>query len=181
MISLITQADFRRENMKTMVVVLFVLMLILTGCTSAQPRVQRSQLQIRQFQTRAYDTRDVKMIMKAVMNTLQDDGFIIKQANVDLGLLTAQKEVDVENSNEAFVSVLLSGSKARYKKNSIIEASANISGFGARTRVRINFQMKVMDNKGGVMKVRQVDDAKFYQDFFSKVDKAVFLAKENVE
>ncbi len=166
--------------MKRIVIALFVLMVMLIGCVSTPPAVQRSQLQIRQFQTRSYDTKDVKMIMKAVMHTLQDDGYIIKQANVDLGLLTAQKEVDVENTGEAFLLTMLAGSGARYKKNSIIEASANISDFGAQTRVRINFQMKVMDNKGGVMKVQQVEDAKFYQDFFSKVDKAVFLAKEKI-
>lgn len=156
-------------------------MVVLNGCAVTQPKVQKSQLQIREFQTRAYDTKDFKMVMKAVMHTLQDDGFIVKQANVDLGLLTAQKEIDVESAGEALFLTLLAGSQARYKKNSIIESSANISDFGDKTRVRINFQTKVMDNHGGVMKVHQVENAKFYQDFFSKVDKAIFLGKEKLQ
>ncbi|MFQ5485254.1 MAG: hypothetical protein ACE5DO_07965 [Desulfobacterales bacterium] len=51
------------------------------------------------------------------------DGFIVKQANIELGLLTAQKEIDVENSGEAFFLTLLAGAHARYKKNSVIESS----------------------------------------------------------
>ena len=164
--------------MKRIIIVLATLALM--GCITTQPAIKKSQLQIREFQTRSYDTKDLKMVMKAVMHTLQDDGYIVKQANVDLGLLTAQKEIDVENKGEAFLLTLFAGSGARYKKNSIIEASANISEFGTQTRVRINFQMKVLDNKGGVMTVQQVEDPKFYQDFFSKVDKAVFLAKEKI-
>ena len=39
------------------------------------------------------------------------------------------------------------GTDARYKKNNIIESSANISEFGDQTRVRINFQAKVIDNR----------------------------------
>ena len=154
--------------------------LIIAGCVTTQPKVEKSQLQIREFQTRSYDTPDVKMVMKAVMHTLQDDSYIIKEANVDLGLLTAQKEVDVSNQTEAVLTTIFAGAQARYKKNSIIEASANVSDFGTQTKVRINFQSKVMDNHGGVISVKQVDDMKFYQEFFAKVDKAVFLAKEKL-
>jgi cell division protein FtsB len=166
---------------KTAFIFLSLMMVLLTGCASTQPKVQKSQLQIREFQTRNYDTNDFKMVMKAVMHTLQDDGFIVKQANVDLGLLTAQKELDISDSGEVFFATLLAGNKAVYKKNSIIESSANISEFGEQIRVRINFQTKVMNNKGGVMGVQQVEDSKFYQEFFSKVDKAVFLGKEKLQ
>ncbi len=160
---------------------IFLLVLFVSGCVTTQPNMQKSQLQIREFQTRKYDTDDFKMVMKAVMHTLQDDYFIVKQANVDLGLLTAQKELDVENKGEAFFAVLFAGQNARYKKNSIIESSANISEFGDQTRVRVNFQTKVMDNKGSVMDVHQVEEAEFYQNFFAKVDKAVFLGKSKLQ
>lgn len=166
---------------KTAFIFLPLVMVLFSGCATTQPAIQKSQLQIREFQTRNYDTKNFKMVMKAIMHTLQDDSFIVKQANVDLGLLTAQKELDVESAGEALFLTLLAGSEARYKKNSIIESSANISEFGDQTRVRINFQTKVMDNKGGVMTVQQVEDAKFYQDFFSKVDKAIFLGKEKLQ
>jgi len=162
-------------------VVLVSSAIIFTGCVpTAQPKMQKSQLQIRQFQTKTYDNKNLKMIMKAVMDTLQDDDFIVKQTNIDLGLITAQKEIDVEDFGEAFFMTLFAGSQAAYKKSSIITASANISNFGKKTRVRINFQIKTLDNWGRVMKVQPVMDSKYYQKFFSKVDKAIFLAEQNI-
>lgn len=118
--------------------------------------------------------------MKAVLNVLQDDGYIVKNASVDLGLLSATKEVSVVDNGEAFWMTFLAGQNARYKKNSIIEATANVSEFGKDSRVRVNFQMKVMDNAGNVMDVRQIDDGKFYEDFFAKVDKGIFIQKEKL-
>ena len=75
---------------------------------------------------------------------------------------------------------LFEGDNARYKKNSIIECSGNVSEFGSQTKVRVNFQTKMMNNKGEVMDVRQVDDAKYYQEFFRKVDKGIFIQKEKL-
>jgi hypothetical protein len=40
--------------------------------------------------------------------------------------------------------------------------------------------VKIMNNKGEVVDVTQVDDAAFYQDFFSKVDKGIFIEKEKL-
>jgi hypothetical protein len=120
------------------------------------------------------------MVMKSLLNVLQDDGFIVKNANVELGLITATKEVDVENKGEAFFAALLAGRDARWKKNSVIECSGNVSEFGTQTRVRVNFQLKVMNNRGEVMGVQQVEDPNYYQEFFSKVDKGIFIQKEKL-
>jgi len=38
----------------------------------------------------------------------------------------------------------------------------------------------MMNNKGEVMDVRQIDDAKYYQEFFGKVDKGIFIQKEKL-
>ena len=157
---------------------LLAMLLVSVGCVPPAP--QKTQLQIREFQTRSYDTKDTRMVMKALLNVLQDDSFIVKNANVDLGLITATKEVDVENKGEAVVALLFAGENARYKKNSTIESSVNVSEFGSQTKVRVNFQTKMMNNKGEVMDVRQIDDAKYYQEFFGKVDKGIFIQKEKL-
>lgn len=83
------------------------------GCVPMPPKPQQTQLQIREFQTRTYETKDTKMVMKAMLNVLQDDGFIVKNANVDLGLITATKELDVENKGAALFAALLGGHNAR--------------------------------------------------------------------
>jgi len=118
--------------------------------------------------------------MKAMLNVLQDDGFIVKNAVLDPGLLSAEKTVDVEQSGEAFVAMLLAGSDASWKKASIVECSANVTEFGEITKVRVNFQLKMLDNRGDILKVEQIADARYYQDFFSKEDKGIFSQKERV-
>ena len=158
--------------------------------TYQAPDAPKTQLQTRQVQTREFDTNNVKLIMKAVINVLQDDGFIVKNAQLDLGLLTAQKEIDLSqsrgNSND-FWSEFFKGidrNRSRnstdltYSKIKIVESSVNISEFGKQTKVRANFQVKVLDNLGNPKEVYQVEDAKFYQDFFVKVDKGVFIQKQ---
>ena len=167
---------------------------MISACTIVNtyqaPDAPKTQLQTRQVQTREFDTNNVKLIMKAVINVLQDDGFIVKNAQLDLGLLTAQKEIDLSqsrgNSND-FWSEFFKGidrNRSRnsndltYSKIKIVESSVNISEFGKQTKVRANFQVKVLDNLGNPKEVYQVEDAKFYQDFFVKVDKGVFIQKQ---
>jgi len=155
--------------------------LALGACDATfQPAARKTQLQVREAQSRLYDGSDLKMVMKALMNTLQDDNFIVQQANVDLGLLTAQKEVDIENPAESFFARTFSD-RPEYKKNSITEASANISEFGKQIRVRINFRYKELNNKGGVMRVTQIEDDRYYLDFFAKVDKSLYLGKQKIQ
>jgi len=154
--------------------------LLFGGCETTLPVAPKTQLQVREAQSRLYDVSDMKLVMKAVMNTLQDDNFIVQQANVDLGLLTAQKELDIENPTESFFARAFTD-RPEYKKNSITEASANISEFGKQIRVRINFKYKVLNNKGAVMRVSQIEDDQYYQDFFSKVDKSLYLGKQKIQ
>jgi hypothetical protein len=164
-----------------------VLLLIasLMGCATQQPIPEKTQLQIREFQTRTYDTNDYKMVMKAVLNTLQDDGYIIQQANVDLGLLTAKKEIDTTDKVMAGLSAFSAalgghGNDARWEKETIIEATANITPFGEVTKVRVNFLKKKLNNRNEAMSVEQIVDEQFYQKFFSKVDKGIFIGKEGL-
>ena len=39
----------------------------------------------------------------------------------------------------------------------------------------VTFQMKKFNNRGEVMDVKQIDEEKHYQDFFSKVHKGIFI------
>ena len=141
---------------------------------------EKSQLEARQIQTRTYDTKDVKMIMKAMLNVLQDDNFIVKQVNLELGFLNATKEADLEDGWERFWAEFWKGKHASWKKNSIIDCTANVSEFGDQMKVRVNFQVKVLDNKGGCILVQQVNHPDYYQRFFSKVDKGIFIEKEHI-
>jgi predicted RNA-binding protein with EMAP domain len=50
-----------------------------------------TQLSTRQIQTREYDTLDKPMTMRSVIATLQDLGFTIDHADVELGTITATR------------------------------------------------------------------------------------------
>ena len=164
----------------------------LAGCAYSPP-ARRSQLEVRQAQTRDFDTADTKLVMKAMLNVLQDDGYVVKNAVVDLGLITAAKDVDLAPGRSGAESgglggavvfgggiVLGSQSAPRYRKTEQREFTGNVSELGQQTRVRVSFQRKVLDNRGEVVDVEAVDDPEVYQDFFSRMDKSVFLQREEL-
>lgn len=166
-------------------------LLMLVSCTvinqQRTPQPQKTQLQTRQVQTREYDTNDVKLVMKAVLNVLQDDGFIVRNAQIELGLLTATKEVDLRGNggtNDFWSDFFRGIDRNRGQRESVfnklkqIESSVNVSEFGKQSKVRANFQVKILDNQGNTVEVYQMEDPKFYQDFFMKVDKGIFIQKQ---
>ncbi|MGC8763728.1 MAG: hypothetical protein ACP5VN_08880 [Acidobacteriota bacterium] len=164
--------------MRGPMVFLMASLALLAACGGRKP--PETQMQIRQFQTREFEKVDVRTTMKAMMDVLQDEGYIVKQGSLDLGLLSAEKQVDVQSKAETFFAVFFAGANARYKKNSVVECSVNVSEFGSSARVRANFQMRLINNKGELMEVRPIHDEAFYRDFFAKVDKAIFLGKERL-
>ncbi len=157
-----------------------VALVIFSGCAQMPVQPPRTQLQIRQDQTREFDTPDQKLVMKAVLNALQDEGFVTKNAVVDLGLITATKEQDEEDSTNRMISTVFMGAEATWQKSSVVEATMNISQFGRSTRVRASFQRKILDNRGNVIAIRDVIDPEYYQRFFAEVDKSIFIQKQRI-
>ncbi len=157
---------------------------------------QATQLETREFQTRMFDTNNTKLIMKAMVNVLQDDNYIITNAVTDLGVIMAKKEVDlgksqknVNNDNDFWIAFFDALNKKGtqkpqqervFQKTKVVEVSINVTDYGRQSKVRANFQAKILDNKGDVVEVYPVQDGKFYQDFFAKVDKAIFLQKQGL-
>lgn len=74
--------------------------LFLSGCQSNVSNQvlssEQSQVQLRSFQTRAYDTADKTKTMRSVISTLQDLGFVLEKADKSLGTVTARKFVHHE-------------------------------------------------------------------------------------
>ncbi|MCE5316881.1 MAG: hypothetical protein LLG04_05900 [Parachlamydia sp.] len=164
--------------MRHLVVCCGLTTLLLAGCVPCSREPEMTQLQIREIQTREFEVCDVKLVMKGMMNVLQDDGFIIKNAVSDLGLLTAEKDIDISCRSEIFIAVL--AKDGRWKQHSVQEISANVTAFGNRTRVRVNFQTKTFDNMGAVVSVVQDLDPETYQSFFARVSKAIFFEEEKI-
>ena len=89
--------------MKKILLALFVLCLALpvnAKKTRSQDIITpMTQLEKRQFQTRTYDSTDKALVMKAMLNVLQDEGFIVYNANPLLGFIYGVKDFDTSDSN----------------------------------------------------------------------------------
>jgi starvation-inducible outer membrane lipoprotein len=73
---------------------LAVCAIFLAGCVSAQDGLNESsqnQVQLRSIQTRSFDSTDKQKIMQSSIATLQDLGFVIDNADYDIGTITATK------------------------------------------------------------------------------------------
>ena len=162
----------------------------------------QTQLEVREYQTRTFDTADTKLVMKAMFNVLQDDGFVVKNAVVDLGLITAATRSTSRPAAPAATAagffgglggivigggrgpggVVVGGSQqeAAFRKTEVRDFTGNISAFGKQTKVRVSFQRKVLDSRGQVVEVEPVTIREFYQSFFSRMDKSLFLQQENL-
>lgn len=80
--------------------VLFVgisFLLLLSGCQTMKDRVLDSSadgqtsVQLRSMQTRSFDTSDKAKTMRTIIATLQDLGFVVDKADLDLGSVSATK------------------------------------------------------------------------------------------
>lgn len=142
-------------------------------CTYAK---NLSGLELRQLQTRVYDTSDTQKVIKAVANTLQDSNFIIEEVEPEIGYLRARKTFKKQYINkgrfagQSFLLALFTsyavftwGSTAGYmyaptrkltdelhKKNVVVDTNVNIEPFGYnKTKVRIVLVQKVLQNAEG--------------------------------
>lgn len=169
------------------------------------PEPEKTQLEIREYQTRIFDVNDYSGVMKSILDVLQDDGFMVKSVHAELGFLSASKDIGLNSSHWAdddddfsgdfgFGFSIGRGSSIGVRKrfpndrrarpvrptHECIEATINVSQFGEKVRVRASFQSKVFGSNEAVLRVQQITDEQFYQDFFSKVDKGVFLQQQQI-
>ena len=172
---------------KKILVIIFVFCLALPVCARKKQQeaiiTPMTQLEKRQFQTRTYQTVDKPLVMKAMLNVLQDEGFIVYNANPLLGFIYGVKDFDTADKN-IDISKEFGLSKSRLNLNGIrvatIETTANVTEYGKSMRVRVNFKRKLLNIYGNAQFIDDVNDETYYQDFFSKVDKAIFLQKQKI-
>ena len=139
----------------------FVLILALTigvsflfsGCATTNQHIldpEKSQVMLRSIQSRAFDTTDKKLMMRSIINTLQDLDFLILDSSLDLGTVTGQK---FQGSTLVKISVTV---KERNEKQLLVRANAQ---FG----------------------LKAIEQPEQYQQFFSALEKSVFLTAHQVD
>jgi hypothetical protein len=143
----------------------------ITGCgLQTKPDLEpTSQLEKRQLQTRNFSGVEEIIVMKATIAALQDEGYNINTINDNIGIITAERKHNISTKNTMTDS-----------------ATATLGTFNKIIRLRINItKTEEFNGLVSVMNPRKkqsypVYDAKVYQAIFSKIDKAIFLQKENL-
>ena len=126
-------------------------LLMMAGCAAPTGVITASgsQVEIRQMQTREYETLDKRGTMRSVVATLQDLGFVIDKADYELATISATKLQDYEIRMTVTV---------RERE-------------GERLAVRANARFNE----------DPITDPLAYQDFFTSLDKAMFLTLHEVD
>lgn len=80
-------------------ILLLIIGISASGCAS-EPRQamfeSQSAVQQRSYQSRTFVTTDRQQLLRSIMATLQDLGFVIDEADVTLGSVSATKQDDFE-------------------------------------------------------------------------------------
>jgi hypothetical protein len=142
----------------------------------SQGNLDTTQLEARELQNRVYDTANTGTVLKAMMNVLQDDGYSIKNLDFNAGFFNAVKE---RTRDEEWRTIIRT-----FKDD--YEATVNVTKFGEKTKVRITFNYRFSAVGGVPVEHRheyintEIYDPQFYQDFFNKVDKAIFIENQKL-
>lgn len=75
---------------------------LLAGCVSDSRKelfaTDQSQVQVRSYQSRVFDTTDRDKTLKTVIATLQDLGFVISKADATVGVVTGEKYANQDSA-----------------------------------------------------------------------------------
>ncbi len=125
--------------------------MLLTGCASQNSHVMEggSAVNLRSFQTRAFDTTDKHKMMRTTIAVLQDLGFIIDKTDEDLGLITGTKL----SGYQIRMTVIV---QPRGEKQLSVRASA-------------------------IYNDKPIEDPLPYQDFFTALEKGIFLTAQQID
>jgi hypothetical protein len=161
---------------------IFASAVLLSACTTpSKEQATMSQLQMRQLQVRTIQACDMKTAMTALLNVLQDEGFSVKSVDSNLGVLVAAKEVGTEKVSTKWSSIFTSSEgESKWDKGGIVEAAVMVAKTSDGCQFRVNFQRKAFNKIGRVSDIETLVDESYYQEFFTKVEKALYIENDTI-
>ena len=163
---------------------LFVSAIILFGCAPKIPKdalaLTPESLKLRHLQTRRFDSKDEKSLLAAGAGVLQDLGFTLDESETKLGVIVASKDRSAVETGQVISAILLAflGVPMPIDKTQKIRASLITRPAGTNeesTLVRVTFQRIVWNHERIISKTEPLNEPEFYQEFFHRLSKAVFL------
>ena len=182
--------------------VLLLSLALLSGCIShtepaelfiLTPDVPRH----RTMQTRMFETPNKRELLSASAAVLQDLGFQVEESQQDIGFLRATKERSAREYGQyirqALVLILSLGKVLQpvdlHQKIAAALVARPLNPEATRQEVRIMFYRVVWKGDGqidnqyippGEQYMEMVREPEIYQQFFSKLSKAVFLEAHRI-
>lgn len=154
----------------------------ITACQQTIPKsalqLSNESFELRHLQTRSFKTSDERKLLKAGAGVLQDLGFNIDESEMSLGVIVGSKERDATEAGQVAAAVfvaLLGGGAMPIDDNQKIRASFVTRKAKGGTNARVTFQRVVWNTQGRVSRTESIEEPEIYQEFFSKLSKAVFL------
>ncbi len=164
-------------------------LLALTGCQTTVPRqaleTTPQTLELRQMQSRRFDTADEKKLLAACAALLQDLGFNLDESCSELGVIVGSKNRSAVETGQVVGSImlaLLTGADSPYEKTQRFRASVvtRPSEDHQSVIVRVTFQRTVWNTANQISRNEPLAKPEQYQEFFDKLSKAVFLEANNL-
>ena len=170
--------------MKRLLAILLIMTIALPVCAKKHKTEEiitaQTQLEKRSYQSRTFQSHDQIAVMKSILNVLQDDGYLVYNVNSLLGFIYAVKDFDINDPN-IDISKEFGLTKSRLSYNGVnvatIETTANVTQFGEKLRVRINFKRKLLNQYGNAQFIDDVSDPEMYNEFYEKLKTAMELQK----
>lgn len=142
---------------------IFLLLTFLVGCAAGP---QLSQMQIRQLTTKMIEG-SYENVFRATMTILQDQGYVIKNTDMNSGLIVANIDRETSGGSQ-FMQALFLGTIT--DKNTVIEVSATVNKLSEQNQeLRLNIQETNYSGSGAKQKINQIYDEKVYQDLFNQI------------
>ncbi|MCC2605920.1 hypothetical protein [Planctobacterium marinum] len=157
-----------------------VLFILLAGCASS---VKPPSLALREYQTRTYQQKNNQEIFHAVLNALQDDGFVIDVADIQSGLVKGKVSSTKLNARETLqktaFTVLTYGVFLLFTDGNMddvetVSATITISPYGESMKVRTSFVYRRDNPDGETVEHKQITEQDVYQKFYSTIEKSIF-------
>lgn len=161
--------------------------MLMVGCATTLPgdafKWNETTMQMRQMQSRKFDTVDEKKILRGCALLLQDLGFNLTASESAVGLLNAQKDRSAVEGDQIAVKILAAvflDADVKIDSHQKIKVSIVTRPLENQIIVRVTFQRIVYDEQGHVRRLEAMKAPHHYQEFFEKLSKSLFLTAHGI-
>ncbi|MDE2703431.1 MAG: hypothetical protein OXI35_00060 [Gemmatimonadota bacterium] len=140
-----------------------LLSIMLVGCATTS----LNQAELAKVQTQILNTSDKDAVFSTAVNVLQDWGYMVEDANTELGFVSASKDVTLEGGQAVLAAGLLGVDGVTHV------AKLNVSKRDTTCHVRLTFNSIFKDINGRATKTSPVREADPYNQFFTALRQAL--------